>query len=76
MKVVCIKNSSFGGLNSATLTIGKVYDVLNQKTLSIGYKIKNDEGVIFYYNEERFINLSDHRERIIDEILSFNFIED
>ena len=46
MKVVCIKNKY-----ELLLTLGKVYDVIDERSV-LGYLIVNDEGVTNFYAEK------------------------
>lgn len=70
MRLVCIDISVQNG-NSASLTIGRVYNTLNHKVdwMHIGVKVSNDNNDIFYYNNNRFTTLELFRQEKIDRLL-------
>lgn len=63
--VVCILN------NRATLTVGKEYIIIgtygNDEYEEIG--VENDDGYTTYYTNSRFIDKSEFRNHIINEVL-------
>lgn len=65
MKVVCIRNKYEHEL---LLTIGKVYDVIDERSV-LGYLIVNDEGVTHFYAQELFIYLTELRDEKLNNLL-------
>ncbi len=63
MKVVCIKNKY-----ELLLTLGKVYDVIDERSV-LGYLIVNDEGVTNFYAQELFIYLTELRDEKLNNLL-------
>jgi hypothetical protein len=61
MKIKCITNIN-------TLTIGKIYDIINYNNDG-GYIIINDNGYEFWYPKEWFKPLSEIRNEKIDKLL-------
>jgi hypothetical protein len=61
MKVKCITNIN-------TLTIGKIYDIINYNNDG-DYIISNDNGYKFCYPKEWFKPLSEYRNETIDKLL-------
>ena len=69
MKLVCIDNSLRNSL-SCFLTIGKTYETTTDPNhmKHIGCGIVNDRGCLHYYAIDRFIPLSEFRQKKLDEI--------
>ena len=65
MKVVCIRNKYEHEL---LLTIGKVYDVRDERS-ELVYLIVNDEGVKHFYAQELFIYLTELRDEKLNNLL-------
>lgn len=65
MKVVCIRNKYEHEL---LLTLGKVYDVIDERSV-LGYLIVNDEGVTNFYAQELFIYLTELRDEKLNNLL-------
>lgn len=73
MIMICINNKPIKSAGSASnLTIGRKYKVLNDPSdfTICGVMVKNDKGVIFYYNHIRFISLSIYRKNKLDKLLN------
>jgi len=72
MWVICINSGKCRGAtsNSVSLTVGKKYWVDYVTTgLQREYKLKNDIGEYRYYSPNRFVNVEQHRDNKIIEIL-------
>ena len=66
MKIVCVDNIGY----ESELTIGKTYDLISYSSRSFSpYKVLNDLGQVYSFDEERFITLDEYREKQIDKIL-------
>lgn len=66
-KVVCLNNYHQSGVGKLTITIGKDYEIIRMyDDICV---IRNDIGLQGYYNANNFINICDHRDNIIDNIL-------
>lgn len=68
-QVVCIDIS-----NTKYLTIGQTYNILNIQTTSFGHSIWicNDAGSTFAYDSNLFLSTIEHRNKTIDDILSYD----
>ena len=72
MKIVCVNNIGY----ESELTIGKTYDLILRITAHQSssrrfspYKVLNDLGQVYSFNEERFITLEEWRESQLNKIL-------
>jgi hypothetical protein len=74
MKVVCIDNKVDFSYSPLTLTIGKIYDVIDfgsidpqYKNLSV-YGLKNDNHIVCHYFKVRFISLKEYRKQKLEKL--------
>jgi len=66
MKVVCIDNLCY----EKELTYGKVYDVISTSERRFSpYKVLNDLGEVYSFDDRRFITLEEWREMQLKKIL-------
>jgi hypothetical protein len=74
MKVVCIDNTitNRNGHYCFRLTIGKVYDDINEEITPYNYRIKNDAGDCFTYSKKLFISLKEYRKQKLLKIVGTN----
>jgi len=74
MWVVCVNNGVCEGASSdsVNLTIGKQYRRSGVKTKdqSSEYRIINDIGEIIFYSSNRFVSVSEYREKQLSDIIT------
>jgi hypothetical protein len=70
MRVRCIHNESVYGFadKSDSLTLGKIYDADISDEDDGFYVIEDDNGVNTEYSTHRFINISEHRDKLLNDI--------
>jgi hypothetical protein len=57
MKVICIDN-----LGNIPFTVGKTYEVINDREDWIGFDIESDNGFLFYVGKDHFKKLEEEKE--------------
>ena len=74
MGVVCVNNGVCEGASSdsVNLTIGKQYRRSGVKTKdqSSEYRIINDIGEIIFYSSNRFVSVTEYREKQLSDIIT------
>jgi hypothetical protein len=75
MWIVCINNGICEGASSdsVNLTIGRQYrrSGVKNKDQSSEYRIVNDIGEIIFYSSNRFVSVTEYREKMLGELLEF-----